>query len=248
MRPLDRSGPLHYPGRVSPTSSPPEPPYDIIGDVHGCDDELAVLLERLGYEDGRTPAGRHAVFLGDLVDRGPQCVEAARRVMAMVEAGAATCLLGNHEHQLLEHLAGRFPCAYGLEETLAQFAEHPPEVLERFLSFVRTLPLQLALDGGRLVVAHAGMPEEWQGSEAPEARQFALYGSPVDTRRREWASSYAGRALVVYGHTPTPDPEWINGTLCIDTGCVYGGSLSALRYPERELVSVPARRRHYAGV
>ena len=68
------------------------------------------------------------------------------------------------------------------------------------------------------------------------------FGLPV---RYNWAAEYRGRAMVVYGHTPVPEPEWLNRTICIDTGCVFGGKLTALRYPEKELVSVPALQTYY---
>ena len=93
-------------------------PFDIIGDVHGCTDELEALLRRLGYgvepaeRDGEAsyrvipPAGRKAVFVGDLVDRGPRITDTLRLVMAMVEDGAALCVLGNHEAQARPLAAG----------------------------------------------------------------------------------------------------------------------------------------------
>lgn len=233
---------------------PPTPAYDVIGDVHGCHEELLELLQRLGYSrtsgasGGRyvPPPGRTAVFLGDLIDRGPRIPEVVDTVLSLVAEGAALCVLGNHEHQFLQHLAGDFPCAWGLEETMAQLAARP-ELRERLREFARGLPHQLALDDGRLVVVHAGSPEGLQGVDSPEARQFALYGNPTSTRRLDWAPDYRGAARVVYGHTPTDAPAWVNRTICIDTGCVYGGALTALRYPELELVAVPARRVWYAG-
>src|SRR5207244_8184363 len=102
---------------------------------------------------------------------------------------------------------------------------------------------------GRLVVAHAGMKESMPGRGSGVVRAFALFGETTGETdayglpiRYNWAAEYRGRALVVYGHTPTPEPEWLNNTICIDTGCVFGGRLTALRYPEKELVSVPAAR------
>jgi protein phosphatase len=83
-------------------------------------------------------------------------------------------------------------------------------------------------------------------------RTFALYGETTGETdqfglpvRYPWATDYRGRATVLYGHTPVPTPEWVNDTLCLDTGCVFGGRLTALRYPERELVSVAARQTYY---
>lgn len=229
--------------------------YDVIGDVHGCHDELMELLDRLGYSrvgaSGpprfTAPEGRQLVFLGDLIDRGPRIPEVVETVLALVAEGTARCVLGNHEHQFLRHLAGDFPLAWGLEETMEQLAAQSPGLLERLRAFAESLPYQIALDGGRLLVVHAGSPEELQGVDSAAARQFALYANPTGTRRLDWAPAYRGAARVVYGHTPTDAPVWVNGTLCIDTGCVYGGALTALRYPELELVSVAARRVHTTG-
>ncbi len=237
-------------------------PFDIIGDVHGCYDELLTLLGQLDYqveaepvEDGRDlgvrvtpPAGRRAVFLGDLVDRGPASPEVLRLVMSMVRDGSALCVPGNHDIKLLRHLNGKkVTVNHGLDETLAQLENEPAAFGGQVRQFLDGLVSHYVLDGGKLVVAHAGLTEDMQGRGSGAVRAFALFGEstgeidefglPV---RYEWAREYRGRALVVYGHTPVPDPEWLNNTIDIDTGCVFGGRLTALRYPERELVTVPA--------
>ncbi len=232
-------------------------PFDIIGDVHGCLDELLELLDRLGYQvDGlsiRPPEGRKAVFLGDLVDRGPRIPETLRLVMGMVETGAALCVPGNHDMKLVRKLKGRdVQIAHGLAETLRQMESEPEEFRQKTAAFLDKLVSHYVLDGGRLVVAHAGMKEEMQGRGSGRVREFALfgettgetdeYGLPV---RADWAAEYRGAAMVVYGHTPIAEPEWLNRTINIDTGCVFGGRLTALRYPEKELVSVPARMVYY---
>ena len=105
------------------------------------------------------------------------------------------------------------------------------------------------LDDGRLVVAHAGLREDLHGSDSPRARSFALYGDTTGQRdadglpvRLPWQRSYSGEAVVVYGHTPVTEATWVNNTMCLDTGVVFGGRLTALRYPEREVVDVPAER------
>ncbi|MCC7078891.1 MAG: metallophosphoesterase [Acidimicrobiia bacterium] len=231
--------------------------YDIIGDVHGCNDELRDLLETLGYEDSqigfRHPFGRVAVFLGDLVDRGPGIVEVLRIVMAMMASGSALCVLGNHEDRLARWLADRsVGVSPGLAVSLEQLAEVPEEFVTTALDFLTLLPDRHLLDGGRLVVAHAGLPEELQHEQSSLARSFALYGDPTGETddlgfpvRRRWAERYAGEAFVVYGHTFEPEPLWCNNTVNIDTGCVFGGKLTALRYPELETVSVSARRCYY---
>jgi protein phosphatase len=234
-------------------------PFDIIGDVHGCYAELTALLDGLGYQvagGGSTaahPAGRRAVFLGDLVDRGPNTPGVLRLVMGMVAAGSALCVPGNHESKLVRALRGRnVQVTHGLAESLAQLDAEPPEFREQAVEFLDGLVSHLVLDGGRLVVAHAGMREEMQGRASAAVRAFALFGEttgeidefglPV---RYPWAREYRGQAVVAYGHTPVPEAEWLNNTIDLDTGCVFGGKLTALRYPEKELVFVPAERTYY---
>ena len=228
-------------------------PFDIVGDVHGCATELEELLARLGYAREasgawRHPAGRKVVFLGDLVDRGPRVPDVLRIAMAMTEAGSALAVPGNHDLKLVKKLRGRdVRVSHGMADTLAQLEQEPPELRERVATFLDGLVSHYVLDGGRLVVAHAGMKEEMQGRGSARVRDFALYGETTGETdefglpvRHNWAAEYRGRAAVVYGHTPVPQPEWLNGTINIDTGCVFGGRLTALRWPERELVSVAA--------
>jgi protein phosphatase len=239
-------------------------PFDIIGDVHGCLDELVELLRRLGYEVGddgegpraTPPAGRKAIFVGDLVDRGPAIPGVLRLVMQMVETGAALCVPGNHDMKLMRKLRGRdVQITHGLADSLRQLEPETPEFLEKVASFLDGLVSHYVFDDGRLVVAHAGMKEEMQGRGSGKVRDFALYGETTGETdefglpvRLNWAAEYRGQATVVYGHTPVQEPEWLNRTINIDTGCVFGGKLTALRYPERELVSVPARRAYYEAV
>jgi protein phosphatase len=239
-------------------------PFDIIGDVHGCRDELLDLLGTLGWEVGGTreapeighPEGRRAIFLGDLVDRGPDSPGVLRIAMSMVGAGTALCIPGNHENKLLRALNGRnVKRSHGLAETLEQM-EQEPEGFDRDVArFIDGLVSHYVLAHGELVVAHAGLKEAYQGRASGAVRNFALYGETTGETdeyglpvRYDWAGDYRGKAMVVYGHTPIPEAEWLNRTICIDTGCVFGGKLTALRYPERELVSVPARRQYYEPV
>lgn len=235
-------------------------PFDLIGDVHGCHDELIELLAKLGYDVGSSPIahpnGRRAVFLGDLVDRGPASDAVLETAMAMVDAGTALCILGNHENKLSRALGGRnVTVSHGLAETLEQLEARPQEFREQVATFIDGLVSHYLLDDGRLVVAHAGLPERYQGRSSGRVRSIALYGDtdgetdefglPI---RYPWAEEYRGPATVVYGHTPVPDAQWLNNTICLDTGAVFGGELTALRWPEKELVSVAAAREYYEPI
>ncbi len=239
-------------------------PFDIVGDIHGCCDELEALLVKLGYElqssesDSlpvyRNPQGRKAIFLGDLVDRGPRILDTYRVVRGMVEAGQALCIPGNHDMKLVRKLQGRnVQITHGLDRTLAEIDALPEDIRDEYIremvDFFRSLISHYVLDDGKLVVAHAGMKESMQGRGSAKVRDFALYGETTGETdefglpiRHNWAAEYRGRAMVVYGHTAVPEPQRLNGTINIDTGCVYGGKLTALRYPEDEIVMVTAEK------
>jgi protein phosphatase len=229
-------------------------PFDVIGDVHGCCDELHELLQTLGYATDDTgtwrhPHGRKAVFVGDLVDRGPRIVDTLKTVMSMARADSALCVPGNHDMKLKRKLEGRdVIVSHGLDKTLAALENESPEFKTEVRNFLDGLVSHYVFDGGELVVAHAGMKESMQGRGSAKVRDFALFGETTGETdefglpvRYNWAAEYRGRAAVVYGHTPVPESEWLNRTINIDTGCVFGGKLTALRWPERDLVSVAAR-------
>ncbi|MFI1769276.1 polynucleotide kinase-phosphatase [Streptomyces sp. NPDC020800] len=228
-------------------------PFDIIGDIHGCAAELESLLAALGYADGVHPEGRTAVFVGDLVDRGPDSPGVLRRVMSMVASGNALCVPGNHENKYGRYLKGRnVQHTHGLAETIAQMEGESEEFRAEVRRFLEGLVSHYVLDGGRLVVCHAGLPEKYHGRTSGRVRSHALYGDTTGETdefglpvRYPWAEDYRGRAAVVYGHTPVPEATWLNNTICLDTGAVFGGKLTALRWPERELVDVPAERVWY---
>ena len=215
-------------------------PFDIIGDVHGCFEELQELLKRLGYEIVQRkdagpafyvqhPQGRRVIFLGDLVDRGPASVSVLRKLKG--------------KNVRLTH---------GLAETLQQLEQEPPAFKKKVETFLDKLVSHYVLDDGLLVVAHAGMKESLQGRASRQVREFALYGETTGETdefglpvRYNWAAEYRGKAMVIYGHTTVPEPEWLNRTINIDTGCAFGGKLTALRYPEKELVPVPAAHTYW---
>jgi polynucleotide kinase-phosphatase len=230
-------------------------PFDLIGDIHGCGDELEELLASLGYEADeagvrRHAAGRKVIFLGDLVDRGPRVVDVLRTVMGMVAGGTALCVPGNHDVKLLKWLRGRnVRVAHGLQQSIDELEAEAPGFRSDVAAFLDSLVSHYVLDGGRLVAAHAGLKEEMQGRASGRVRDFTLYGETTGEMdelglpvRADWAAGYRGAAHVVYGHTPVAEPQWLNRTINIDTGCVFGGRLTALRWPERELLSVAARQ------
>jgi len=238
-------------------------PFDIIGDIHGCYDETILLLKKLGYTlnpveddnrnyglDVRHPENRKVIFLGDLVDRGPDSPAVLKLVMSMVRNGSALCVPGNHDLKLQKKLNGKnVQLNHGLAETMEQLESESPEFIKDVKEFLYSLISHYTLDNGKLVVAHAGIKEEMQGRGSAAVRSFCLYGEttgeidefglPV---RYNWASEYRGKAKVVYGHTPVPKAEWFNKTIDIDTGCVFGGELTALRYPEEVLVAIKAAK------
>jgi len=238
-------------------------PFDIIGDIHGCYEETVELIRKLGYtiqevpEEGKNyglqithPQGRKLVFVGDLVDRGPNSPAVLRLVMSLVAGGNAYCVAGNHDAKLQRKLSGKkVTIRHGLAETLEQLDKETATFKEEVREFLYSLISHYVFDDGRLLVAHAGLKEEMQGRASGAVRAFCLYGEttgeidefglPV---RHNWAAEYRGKAKVVYGHTPVPAAEWLNKTIDIDTGCVFGGKLTALRYPEEELVAVDAHQ------
>jgi protein phosphatase len=236
-------------------------PFDIIGDVHGCIDELLELMRALGYsvemEDGKyavqPPEGRKLIFVGDLVDRGPGTPEVLRLVSSLVQAGQAFCVPGNHDVKLVKALRGRdVKLTHGLADSMRQLEKESPQFRQEMAKFLDGLISHYVFDDGKLVVAHAGMKESMQGRGSGAVREFALFGETTGETddfglpvRYNWAADYRGKALVVYGHTPQPEPLWLNNTVNIDTGCVFGGSLTALQYPEKEIVSVRAHSTYY---
>ena len=236
-------------------------PFDVIGDVHGCFDELVMLLRKLGYEDNEEagmihPEGRKPVFLGDLCDRGPKNVEVLRLVMKMVKSGNALAVPGNHDVKLVKYLLGKnVQLTHGLDKTVEELEKQDEQFRNDVREFLDGLVSHYVLDDGKLVVSHAGLKQEYIGRGSMKVRDFCLYGEatgeideyglPV---RLNWASDYRGKATVVYGHIPQLEVQAMNGTYCIDTGCVFGGKLTSYRYPERGLVDVDALAQYYAPV
>ncbi len=241
-------------------------PFDIIGDIHGCFTELKQLIMKLGYEvsvsecnngtevfDINHPDNRKLVFTGDLIDRGPDSMNVLRLAMNLVGRGKAFCVPGNHDLKFLKYLNGKnVQIKHGLEKTIEQAEKETEEFRKEVKEFLYSLVSHYLFDGGRLVVAHAGLPESMQGRGSGAVREFCLYGETTGETdefglpvRYNWAKDYRGKSKVVYGHTPVPEPEWLNNTINIDTGCVFGGKLTAFRYPEEEIIAVSAGKVYY---
>jgi protein phosphatase len=229
---------------------------DIIGDIHGCFEEFKALTKELGYEWTESipihPEKRKLAFVGDLTDRGPMSLKVIDVVWELVKKHGAHYSPGNHCNKLYRYFLGnKVQISHGLETTVAEFEELDKsaqiKVRSRFMELYEKAPLYQVLDGGNLVVTHAGIREDYIGKSHSKVKTFVLYGditgeknpdgSPV---RRDWAKHYKGKSLIVYGHTPVIDVRWVGNTVNLDTGAVFGGKLSALRYPEKEIVSVPS--------
>lgn len=231
----------------------------VVGDVHGCLAELEALLGEAAY----APAHDRLVFLGDLLDRGPDPVG----VLRLVRELGATCVMGNHEEKHLRYAAHearrREDPTYRNPMRLdaRQAGEHARLTREELL-WLAGLPRWVSLGGGWVAV-HAGFVPRVRLTEQPpdwaiRLRYVDAAGSPVSRARgdagepgvRSWAAAWTGPESVVYGHFPQqldlpkrdePSP----GVVClgIDTGCVYGGRLTALVLPGAEIVQVPSRSR-----
>ncbi len=224
--------------------------FAIIGDVHGCYEELTELIEKLKVNDGNPT--RILVFVGDLVDRGPKPVEVLQLVMNLVKQGRGYSVKGNHDEKLFRWLSGKnVQLWHGLDYTTQELKKQPEQFRNYVKQFILDLPFQLILDNDSVLVAHAGLNERLQKTDSDAMRSFALYGDTTGKLdnlglpvRLNWAEKYQGRRLVVYGHTPVTEPRWENNTVNIDTGCAFGGKLTALLYPEKEMIQVSAKRQY----
>ena len=228
--------------------------FDIIGDVHGCFDELCELLTKLGYtQDGFIhPEGRKVVFVGDLGDRGPKSADVFNHVMLMVKNGSALMVMGNHDHKLMRYLRGNnVNIAHGLQNTIDSLEDYNEEFKQTLHDFLALQPIKLTLDSDRLHIVHAAAPEKYQeemtGKKKKSQKAFALYGVTTGKtdengfpERIDWAQEYAGKRIVVHGHVAQKEATRVNNVVNVDTACVYGNKLTALRYPEMEFESVKA--------
>ncbi len=237
---------------------------DLIGDVHGCYQELLMLLKKLGYRISladtsglpvvtsfEAPAGRVPFFVGDLVDRGPSSDLVLNLIEQLVALNHALAVQGNHDNKLMRALMGNdVKMGVEIRRTLAAIEKHGPDFRARVLAFLEKTPF--AYETEDLAVVHAALVED---ASHKTFKALALYGE-VDgrtqadgrpVRHEDWEADYLGGKTIVHGHTPVLKPSLHlvarGGRVAnIDTGACFGGKLTALRFPEMELVSVPARR------
>jgi protein phosphatase len=233
--------------------------FDVIGDIHGCFEEFKELTIKLGYNWAKSypihPDGRKLAFVGDLTDRGPNSLQVIATVSEIVKNQAGYYTPGNHCDKLYRYFLGRkVQETHGLETTVAELKSLSSEqyalIRSKFVELYENAPLYLTLDDKKLVIAHAGIRSDYIGRTDKKVKTFVLYGditgeqhpdgSPV---RRDWAKNYhEKKSFIVYGHTPVREPRIINETINIDTGCIFGGKLTAFCYPEKEVISVPSKQ------
>ncbi len=228
---------------------------DVIGDIHGCFNELVVLLGKLGYEVDRkncrlisTPMERRIVFVGDFTDRGPEPVKVLRLVMDAIHRGIAYSVRGNHEEKLLQKLIKNTPAKEEVMATIEAVKGEGGDFVRDVIDFIDSLPYVI-LCPGNILIAHAGVKEEFQDFDTDnhkrlgKIKSLAIYGDITGKQlengrpeRLDWAGHYRGKMTVIYGHSIVDRVEWRNNTVNIDTGCFDTGILTAVRMPEREIV------------
>lgn len=239
--------------------------FDVIGDCHSCFVELNQLFEKMNYtREGlsfKPPNGRIAVFVGDLVSRGPHHLATIFLVKDMMEKGYALSVMGNHDWKILRWARGNpVSLTHGDDGTAREIENSTTITKEEVVEFFSSLPLFLKLDDGKLVVAHACFKDDLlkESGFSKRCRDTCLFGPSAGMdkelgipNRIEWVNKRVCKPespLIVYGHEPRLEVRIENNTAGIDTGCVFGNKLTALRYPEMDVVQVPALKSYHGKV
>ncbi|MBY7143122.1 bis(5'-nucleosyl)-tetraphosphatase PrpE [Virgibacillus sp. NKC19-3] len=236
---------------------------DVIGDVHGCTEELHELFKALGYWKQNKiyihPDARIPIFLGDITDRGPASIQVINLIYDMVVVHhKAKYVPGNHCNKLYRYFLGNnVQIRHGLETTVAEYnacsKKEQERIKRKFMTLVEQAPLYLQIPEVQAIVAHAGIKESYIGHADKKVESFVLYGDVTGNTdmhgrpiRKDWAQDYHGSEWIVYGHTPVNKPRIVNKTINIDTGCVFGNALSAFRLPEEKIIAVPSNQPYMA--
>lgn len=227
--------------------------YDFIGDVHGCKKTLDALFVKLGYAwRGNVwvhPHGRIPVFLGDLIDKGPDSYGVLKLALRMVFRNKALYVPGNHCEKLYRFIkGGGTNLSVQLQKTIAQIkgSIDGKALMRDFASFMSKVKTHLVLDGGNVVAVHASVTKDTVGVYNKETYRMNLFGFVNQSvlnqngvpMRIPTMDMYVGDKLVIHGHIKMREPRYGNNVLNIDTSCgKMGGKLTSYRYPEGNLVS-----------
>ncbi|MCM3388149.1 polynucleotide kinase-phosphatase [Ureibacillus chungkukjangi] len=240
---------------------------DIIGDIHGCYDEMIELLERLGYEKDHQslyvhPEGRRFLSLGDIMSRGPESLKTMEFFMRHVNENLAYMIDSNHGWKIARWLEGKnVTLNHGdelVEEELARNGETGDitQLKQELKTFLLRAPSHYVLTKNNvptLVCTHAGIKDDFIGKQSYDISDFCRYGDnegldetgkPI---RKDWTIHHKTSTLIVWGHDPKLKPLVVNNTINIDQGVVFGGELTAFRYPEQEFVAVQAKQDYSGG-
>lgn len=226
--------------------------FDIVGDIHSCYEEFILLLNKLGYEKSNNiyvHPTRKLISVGDIFDRGPYPLETFQLIKKMVDAGSMMMVCGNHDHKIHRWAKGNNVLLnHGADKTVA----HLEYVKQDIVNFFNTIPFYLRFDN--LIIVHAAFKNSLlnYSTMAPECKHYCLHGPTTGKFndaglpiRIDWTKDYNGEYKIVYGHYNYLEPLVINNTYGIDTSCVFGNKLTALRYPEMEFVSINALKTYY---
>lgn len=238
---------------------------DIIGDIHGCYDEFIELLTTIGYEQNAEgyyihPEGRKIVSVGDVMSRGPKSLNVLEFFSRHIDADLAYMIDSNHGWKIARWLDGRkVNMLHGDEKLVEEFAhfeevygiEKTQEQKAIFKQMLLRAPSHYVLQKNGVqaaVVAHAGIKDEYVGKHSSAISDFCRYGDvqgfdkngkPI---RKDWYYGHQSKQLIIWGHDPKPMPIFVQNTVNIDQGVVFGGNLTAFHYPERKFTSVAAKR------